>query len=204
MIDLRFHAFYPLHMKKTAILLLLFVFIGALYADHEFVSVGLSTGYSSINKDAYVGGVASYHYLGRIDYQLSAGVGGRADYSVFLNPLSDDSCSGIIFGPALEATINPSCYFNGMGGISIYNETDKDGNDEFIGIGLGAEALCTYYIGQAREVGISAGGAAYLLLHDATGNYRGVNLSASLTFAITFRDFLGSFYYQNEVLEFYI
>ena len=157
-------------MRKPAIVLLSIIAVSfPLHADSDIATLGITGGYSMKDSTALIGFNASYGYYLSLDNTAGMGAGVHGDIAFGLNHESFTFAGGFIGGLGLEFRIKDSMSANLLLGPGLTVESGV--REPAIGIGIGIDASFSYFFGDSRLMGITAGVSAYpqFLIFDDAG-----------------------------------
>ena len=148
-------------MKRVmAVAVAVLMLMGPVYADGDFGSVGIAGGYSSKDNMGLFGFTGTYQYLASLSPSAGLGFALHSDFSLGLSVPGDLSFSfGTIAGFALEFRLTDEFALNFSIGPAIVAETGL--GEASVGIGAGLDAEFSYFFGELKSVGITAGATLY-------------------------------------------
>ena len=180
-------------MKKKILLILvvMFVFSASLFADMDFLFVGMSGGYSGVSKTPSFGFNTAYQYMAAVGNNFYMGVNNHADVN-FQIPTDDINVSaGVFLGPSMGFAFDQRNFLTFTAAPAIYTETLSN-RTEYLGFGLGLDLNHTFYFGSNNDFGLTLGATSYFLFLDlSSGNKIGYDAVGYLAFSIRSGDYTG-------------
>ena len=174
-------------MKRIILLLALLLALAPVFADGDFGSFALTGGYSSQSGKGYMGFNGTYQLLASVTDDISIGLGLHSDFAFgFGGRYSVPLLVGVLGGAGFEFRLGDELSINlSLGPAVVCEVWDHLAS---VGVGLGVDGSFSYFFGQEKAVGISAGVSAYpqFLVVDDLGN-RPFAISAMGYVALSFR-----------------
>ena len=141
------------------------------FADSDIATMGITGGYSMKDNTALFGFNAGYSYYASINESVGIGGGVHGDFAFGLNHRNDFTfASGFIGGLGLEFRLTEELSLNILAGPGIVAESGI--NEPSVGIGAGIDASVSYFFGDSKTIGITAGISLYpqFLIFDDAGH----------------------------------
>ena len=163
----------------------------SLSAASTMASFGFTGGYSDTAEGyGLIGFNTTAQYLGDISNRIGIGIGTHLDldFGIAKEKWGIPFLFALIAGPGMEFRLTPSQTINLTIGPGIVLEAGR-GFDSFA-LGLGIDALYTFYFDQDRTLGFSVGGTFYpeFLIDDETRPGAGFGFAATGYIGITWRE----------------
>lgn len=148
-------------MKKIIFTLLLVITLSssALFADMDYVTTGMTGGYSLVSDSPSFGFNTSYEYMARIGNNTYFGINTHADLNILIKDNKVNVGTGLLLGPAFGLAINNSNFLSITAAPALYFEVGSD--YEYTGFGLGFDVNHTFYMGSDNDFGLTLGATAY-------------------------------------------
>ena len=135
------------------------------FADIDYVYVGSTVGFSSVNDSPSFGFNTAYQYMAELDNNFYLGINTHADLNMQFYDKTTEVSAGAIVGPSLGYSINPTSFLVATIAPAAYVET---GDKEYVGIGLGGDLNYSYFFGTDNSFGITIGATSYLMFAELT------------------------------------
>ena len=148
-------------MKKTIITLLLVttLSVSALFADMDYVTTGMTGGYSLVSDSPSFGFNTAYEYMASIGNNTYIGVNTHADLNIIVQENKVNVGTGLLLGPAFGIALNSSNFLSLTVAPALYLETGS--NYDYTGFGVGFDVNHTFYLGSSNDFGLTLGATAY-------------------------------------------
>ena len=139
-------------MRKLLALLIILITIVLLplAADSDLAVAGITGGYSSKDNTALLGFNGAYSYYASVNSVSAIGYGVHGDMLFGLNHPDDFLMSfGFITGLGLQFQLTSGLSMNFLIGPAVVSETGVV--EPSVGIGVGADASISYFIGEKKR-----------------------------------------------------
>ena len=146
-------------MKRIIPIVIFLAMLMPLSADGDFGNLSFFGGYSTQYDTPYIGFGGSYQYLSTISGGLSIGGGVHSDIGFGLKGSSLPVMVGALAGIATEIRIGSDVSINLTVGPGVVAEATD--SRSYAGIGLGIDASLSYFFGETKSIGITAGTSLY-------------------------------------------
>lgn len=177
-------------MRKLLALLIILITIVLLplAADSDLAVAGITGGYSSKDNTALLGFNGAYSYYASVNSVSAIGYGVHGDMLFGLNHPDDFLMSfGFISGLGLQFQLTSGLSMNFLIGPAVVSETGVV--EPSVGIGVGADASISYFIGEKNAIGFTLGATAYpqfLIFDDARNSNFSILVNGYVGMALRF------------------
>ena len=157
-------------MRKILPLFIFLSVLAPLSADSDIATLSMTGGYSMKDNTALMGFNGSYAYYVSVGGGAGVGAGVHGDISFGLNHEEFSFAGGFIGGLGLEFRLTEALSLNILAGPGIVAESGI--NEPSVGIGAGIDASVSYFFGDSKTIGITAGISLYpqFLIFDDAGH----------------------------------
>lgn len=182
-------------MKKIiiTIMLVLALSTSALFADMDYVTTGMTGGFSFVSEKPTFGFNTSYQYMARIGNDIYLGVNTHADFTMLSYNNELGIGTGLLIGPAFGFAFNRSNFLSLTVAPALYLETGS--GYDYTGFGVACDVNHTFYFGSNNDFGLTLGATAYTTFLNITSeNFDkpvGIDCSGYIAFSFRSGDYTG-------------